>query len=144
MEIMLQIHHWVAYILLLLLIVSVVKFVMGAAQKSAFSGLDNKLSLFTLIFMHTQVLIGLGVYFSSGPYQALKANAADAMATPVIRMMAVEHPLVGIIAAVLITMGRSRAKKRTEDAAKFRQHLIFFGIGTLLVLSRVPWERLFN
>lgn len=144
MEFMREIHQIVAIALLLVLVISVVKFFLGYSKKGAFTAGANKLSLMTLIFMHTQVLLGLGVYFSSAPYQALKADFSHAMSTTEIREMAIEHPLVGILAAVLITMGRSRAKKRTEDSSKYAQHLLFFGLGFLLILSRIPWKQLFE
>src|SRR3546814_8729542 len=50
------------------------------------------------------------------------------------RLLALEHPLINIIAVVLITIGFSRHKKQTADASKFKSIAIFYAIGLVLIL----------
>ena len=59
------------------------------------------------------------------------------------RLLMVEHPLMMIIAIVLITIGWSKHKKQTTDKGKFKTIAIFYGIALLLVLSRIPWTQWF-
>jgi hypothetical protein len=47
--------------------------------------------------------------------------------------------LTMIIAAVLITIGNSRSKKMEGSENKFKSTAIFYGVGLLLILSRIPW-----
>jgi len=57
-----------------------------------------------------------------------------------LRLYFLEHPLMMIIAIVLITMGYSKAKK-IADAKKANQTvMIFYILGLLLILSRIPWS----
>lgn len=60
-----------------------------------------------------------------------------------VRLLAVEHPFINIIALVLITIGWSRHKKLMESERKFKTISIFYGLGLLLILSRIPWGQWF-
>ncbi len=138
-----EIHSYWAYIVLAILIFTVINAIIGLTQKKQFTDKDLRVGLFTLIVSHIQLLIGLGWYFMSPWYKALKMGAADVMGDKTARLLAVEHPLMMIIAIVLITIGWSKHKKKTEDAAKFKTFAIFYGIALLLILSRIPWSNWF-
>ena len=56
------------------------------------------------------------------------------------RLTAMEHPMMNIIAIVLITIGWSKHKKLIESQPKFKTFSIFYGLGLLLILSRIPWN----
>ncbi|PTM02104.1 MAG: hypothetical protein DA394_01765, partial [Candidatus Arcticimaribacter sp.] len=56
------------------------------------------------------------------------------------RLYLVEHPLMNLIALVLITMGWSMHKRQSLDVKKFSRIGIFYTIGLLLLLSRIPWN----
>ena len=56
------------------------------------------------------------------------------------RLTSLEHPLVNIIAIVLITIGWSKHKKSVTNEAKFKSIAIFYGLGLVLILSRIPWS----
>ena len=57
------------------------------------------------------------------------------------RLLALEHPVINIVAIVLITIGWSRHKKFEEDNKKFRSIAVFYGLGLLFILSRIPWAQ---
>ena len=138
-----DIHSYWAYIVLAILIFTVVNAIIGLKQKKEFRDKDLRLGLFTLILSHIQLLIGLGWYFMSPFYKALKADAGAIMGDKAARLLAVEHPIMMILAIVLITIGWSKHKKKTEDAAKFKTFVIFYGLALLLILSRIPWSNWF-
>lgn len=138
-----EIHSYWAYLVLIILIVAVVNAIIGLTQKKEFTDKDLRIGLFALIVSHIQLLIGLGWYFMSPWFKALKEDAASVMADKGARLLAVEHPLMMIIALVFITIGWSLHKKKTEDTAKFKTFAIFYGIGLLLILSRIPWSNWF-
>ena len=56
------------------------------------------------------------------------------------RLLAVEHPFVGILAVVFITIGYSKHKKKLTSKPKLKTIAIFYTIALLLVLSRIPWS----
>jgi hypothetical protein len=55
-----------------------------------------------------------------------------------------EHPLTNIIAIALITIGWTKHKKATTGEAKFKSIAIFFGLGLVLILIRIPWSLWFQ
>jgi len=116
---------------------------LGSPKKKQFKIKDLRIGLFTLIVCHIQLLIGLGWYFMSPWYNALKTNGGEVMGDKAVRLLAVEHPIVMILAIVLITIGWSMHKKKTENAAKFKSFVVFYGIALLLILYRIPWSNWF-
>ena len=85
-----------------------------------------------------QLLVGLILYFiSSKGYELLSGGGA--MSDPVARLTALEHPVINILAIVLITIGYSRAKKLESSIAKFRSIYMLYAVGLVLILSRIPW-----
>ena len=134
------VHSYWAYIALAVLVFAVVNAVIGLVQKKEFTHKDFRLGLFALITSHIQLLIGLGWYFMSPWYKSMKANGIDASN----RLLAVEHPVMMILAIVLITIGWSKHKKKKADKAKFKTFAIFYGIALLFVLSKLPWNNWFN
>lgn len=139
-----EIHSYWAYLVVLILLFAVYNAITGLAKKRTFTDKDLRIGLFTLIVSHIQLIIGLGWYFMSPAYKALKADSAQVMGDSVSRLLAVEHPLLMIIAIVVITMGWSKHKKKTEDQAKFKTFAIFYGIALLLIASRIPWSQWLN
>ncbi|MBL4605830.1 MAG: hypothetical protein JKY02_09290 [Flavobacteriaceae bacterium] len=134
-------HSYWAYLVILILLVAVVNAILGLSKKRSFSDKDLRIGLFTLIFAHIQLLIGLGWYFMSPYYKALKTSGSDVMGNSESRLLAIEHPILMILAIALITIGWSKHKKKTEDAAKFKTFAIFYGIALVLILARIPWNQ---
>jgi len=134
------IHSYWAYIVLIVLMYAVIKAILGCTQKKQFTDKDLRIGLFALIVSHIQLLIGLVWYFISPWCKVLKADASAAKSNRVTALLAVENPTVMILAVVMITIGWSQHKKKTEDAAKFKMFAVFYGIGLLLMLSRIPWN----
>lgn len=135
-----NLHSYWAYIVLIILIFAVINALLGLTKKKSFTVKDLRIGLFTLIVAHIQLLIGLGWYFMSPVYKALKTNGSEIMKDQGTRLLAVEHPLTMLIAIILITIGWSKHKKKTTDTAKFKTFVIFYGIALVLVLSKIPWS----
>jgi hypothetical protein len=144
-EIIQSLHSYLAYIVLALLIIAVINAVSGLFSNRIFNlEKDFRISLFALILAHLQLLVGLVLYFVSP--NGLKAIQAVGMGglNSAARLLAVEHPFINILALVLITIGWSRHKKVMEAKKKFKSIAIFYGLGLLLILSRIPWGQWFN
>jgi len=144
-EIIQVVHSYLAYIVLALLFLAVANAITGWMSNRMFTmGKDLRLSLFTLILSHIQLLVGLMLFFISP--SGLKAIQTLGMGglNSASRLLAVEHPFINIIAIVLITIGWSRHKKFMEGRKKFKSIAIFYGIGLVLILSRIPWGQWFN
>ncbi|KAF2332755.1 hypothetical protein [Flavobacterium nitrogenifigens] len=129
-------HSGWAYLALLLLLVAVVNAIIGVTSKKEFTAKDRKIALFALIGTHTQLLIGLILYFVS----PLGLQVLGQMSNADYRLTSLEHPLINIIAIILITIGWSKHKKLVNSEAKFKTFAIFYTLGLLLILSRIPWN----
>jgi len=58
-----------------------------------------------------------------------------------LRFWTVEHTSTMVLGIILITIGYSKAKRLSDAVAKHKSLAIFYGIGLLLILSRIPWDR---
>jgi hypothetical protein len=63
----------------------------------------------------------------------------EAMSVAEYRLTALEHPIINILAIVLISVGFIRAKKLESSKAKFRSIYMLYAVGLVLILSRIPW-----
>ena len=129
-------HSGWAYLALLILVVAVVNSLIGMFSKKEFSSKDRKIALFALIAIHIQLLVGIILYFVS----PLGFASLGQMSDKALRLTSLEHPLINIIAIALITIGWSKHKKLITSESKFKTFSIFYGLGLLLILSRIPWK----
>ena len=136
-----NVHSYWAYFLLLVLILAILNAIAGKIKGKDFESRDLRLSLFGLIFSHIQLLIGLILYFVSPWFkQWSNLGMGGVMEDSQKRLFLVEHPFTNILAIVLITMGWSLHKRQSDPGKKFLRIAIFYGLGLLLLLSRIPWD----
>lgn len=136
---LLHTHSLLRWIMLILLIMTVVRSYNGWKSKRSFTPGDKKLTLFTLIFSHVQLLIGFLLYMVSPIVQSAMEDMGAAMKDPILRFYAVEHILVMIIAILVITVGNAMAKRAANDTDRFKKIFIYFFIGLVLILASIPW-----
>jgi heme A synthase len=135
------VHSYWAYLVLLVLTLATFNAIIKTLNKSGYAAKDFRISLFTLIVSHLQLLIGLVLYFLQPYFVAFSEQGMGAvMKDSTLRLYLVEHPLTMIIAIVLITIGYSKHKKKLSSTKKFRTIAIFYALALILVLSRIPWD----
>ncbi|MFL0683352.1 MAG: hypothetical protein ACK4SF_02765 [Algoriphagus aquaeductus] len=132
-------HSGLAYLALLALVVVIFWALFGSLSGREFQEKDRKIALIGFILSHVQLLLGLILYFVS-PVGFSLLTGGGAMSDSAARLTALEHPLINIVAIVLITIGYSRAKKLTTSRAKFRSIYMMYAVGLVLILSRIPWS----
>lgn len=132
-------HSGWAYLALLLLVFAIINSFIGMSSKKEFTDKDKKIALFGLIGTHIQLVVGILLYFISPLGKAAFGNMSDAA----LRLTSLEHPLINIVAIILITIGWSKHKKAMTSEAKFKSITLFYGLGLLLILSRIPWSMWF-
>ena len=135
-----NLHSYWAYFVILILVVAVINALIKRAQNKDYTDKDLRISLFALIFSHLQLLIGLVLYFVSPMFELWRELGGEVMKNATARLYLVEHPLVNILAIVLITVGFSKHKKKETSAAKFKTILLMYLIALVLLLSRIPWD----
>ncbi len=132
-------HSLFAYIVLAMLFLASLNAITGMVNKRIFKDKDLRIALFALIVTHLQLLLGIILYFVS----PLGSSSLGEMSNSELRLTSLEHPLINIIAIVLITVGWSVHKKQESGNGKFKKLAIYYTLGFILILSRLPWTAWF-
>lgn len=130
-----HLHSTLAYVLLAGLVIAILYALFAYLQNRPY---NRKMALLGLICAHLQLVVGLIAYFVS-PYGIKNASGA-AMKDSISRLYFLEHPLMMLVAIILITIGYSRAKRLPTAKKQNASVLLFYTIGLVLVLSRIPWH----
>lgn len=138
-KIILEAHSGIAYVALITIAIAIINSFIGISAKNEFKPKDRRIALFALIATHIQFVFGLILYFvSPNGLAKIKAVGMGGMQA-YDRLLALEHPLVNLIAIVLITIGWSTHKK-ADETKKFKKIAVFYTLGLILLLSRIPWQ----
>lgn len=134
-----HLHSGLAYLALAALVIVMIYALIGSLGGREFTEKDRKLAMIGFILAHIQLLVGLILYFVS-PLGFSLLTGGGAMGDKVARLTALEHPVINILAIIIISVGYIRAKKMTESRARFRSIYMMYAIGLVLILSRIPWS----
>jgi uncharacterized membrane protein len=120
--------RWVALILILLAIYN-------SITAKEFTKREKLINLFSMVSLHTQLLLGLVLYFISPRISFASGWMKDAS----FRFYGMEHLAGMLIAVALITIGYVKSKKGTSPAAIYKPIKLFYIIGLILILASIPW-----
>lgn len=126
-------HSTLRYFILVFLLILLFRSFQGWQKKSAFTATDNKVSLWLFILTHSQLLVGLILYFIS----PLVIFDGASMKNAVARYWLVEHITIMLIAVILITVARVTAKKMTDAVAKHKRLFIFNLIALICIVAAI-------
>jgi len=135
-------HSYWAVLVLLMFIITLFVFLKAFINKKVFSyNKDFRIATFALIVFDIQILLGLINYFGSTYFQGLQEGKLGAyMKVAHDRQMVMEHPVMMLLALLLMHYGYRRMKKGMSSPKKYMSILIFYGIAFLMVLIRIPWK----
>ncbi len=126
-------HSTLRYFILVFLLIILYRSFQGWQKKSTFTAMDEKVSLWLFILTHTQLLLGIILYFVS-PIVIFDKTAMKVAAT---RYWLVEHGAMMLIAIVLITMARVTMKKMSDGTSKHKRLFIFNAIALVIILVAI-------
>jgi hypothetical protein len=123
-----QLHNILRWVILLLLLFALYQTITKKAG-------IRKTSFYLLIFTHIMIILGL-YQLIAGRYGIIKGlpDGVELMKNTFWRFFWVEHPLMMILAAVLITVARVKAKVLNYKATAW-----LLIIALLLILAAIPW-----
>ena len=139
-DIIKTVHSYWAFLVIIILTLIVINSIIAKFSGRAFNTKDLRLSLFGLIFSHIQLLIGLILYFTSPWFNQFYQIGMDLLKNAESRLYLIEHPLINIVAIIFITLGWSLHKRQLDSSKKFLRIFIFYGLGLIFLLSRIPWD----
>jgi len=139
----LQLHDILRWVLLLVFVITLVKYLAGWFGNQTWSKNDNILGIALTSLMDLQLITGLVLYFFLSPLTKIAfSDMGAAMKNPDLRFYAVEHILMMLIAVVLVHIGRAKSKKAVHTMSKFKIASIFFLIALVVIVAAVPWGRM--
>jgi hypothetical protein len=138
---LLHLHNLLRWIILVLLVVSILKSYNGWKSNKTFMAGDKKIWLFTMISAHITLLLGLYQWTLGrfGLFTYVKPEGVSMMKDSTLRFYQMEHPVMMIIAIVLITLAYGNAKKAVPDDQKFKKAFQLFSAALIVILLAVPW-----
>jgi len=138
-SILLVLHSLLRWFVLISLVYSIYFAMKGWISKEKYTPRFDKIRNITVIIVHVQLLVGLGLYSVSPVIRQLFSNFGENVQETAIRFYGMEHSLMMIIAIVFITIGSAKAKRLSEDLKKFKSIAIWFTIGLVIILFTIPW-----
>ncbi len=120
--------RWIALLLLLLAIIN-------AFTAKNYEKKHRLVNLFTMITFHTQLVLGIILYFISDKVQFTEGWMKEAM----YRFYGMEHLSGMLLAIIAITIGHSKSKKGADAAAKFKAIKLWYVLALILVVAFIPW-----
>ena len=133
------IHSYWAYLVLFVLVIGTLNAILGLVKNKEYSAKDFRISLFTLIVSHIQLLIGIILYLTNNYFgQFSEIGMGEIMKNASLRNLLVEHPITMILALALITIGYSKHKKKLTSKPKFKSLSVFYSIALVLILAKIP------
>ena len=132
------IHSYWAYLVLIVLVLATFNALFKFFGDKEFDAKDFRISLFALITMHIQLLIGIILWFTKGYFDEM--SVGEIMKNDAVRKLVIEHPTTMVIAVALVTIGYSKHKKKLVSRPKFKMLAIFYSIALALVLYMIPWN----
>lgn len=138
METLRFLHSYIAYAVVLTVALASINSLIGLITKKEFGAKDFRIALFGLIFTHTQVLLGIIFFVFANDFGSHPMG--EIMKSSVLRLKNVEHPMLMLIAVILLTIGYSKHKNMRTSASKFKTLAITYTLAFVAILAMIPWK----
>lgn len=136
---LLALHSLLRWFVLAALLYALFRAYKGWFGKGSYTSADDKSRLFAVISVHTQLIVGLILFFVSPLIQSFFAEFKENVHIKALRFFAMEHNIMMLLAIILITIGSAKVKRATTDESKFKTLAIWLTIGLVLILASIPW-----
>lgn len=133
---LLHTHSGLRWVALLLLVYAIIN-AAGRQNSGQYLKKDKMVNLMAMIFLHIQLLIGLGLYFMND--HAKISYGEGWMGNSMLRFYGLEHVVAMLLAILIITYGRKKAEKLKNTRDKHRKIMINYMIGLIIILLSIPW-----
>ena len=128
-------HSGWRWIVLILLLINISNAMVAWRGIRAVSTRDVKLSLFGMISVHIQALLGIILYFQSPNVHFGPTTMSNAH----IRFFTVEHVFGMLVAIILITFAYRKNKSAAAGTGKVSTVFWYYLIALLIILISIPW-----
>ena len=139
-EILLLLHSWLRWAVLGMGIFALYNNYTGWKAQRRFTESDKRINTFFIASLHTQLVLGLILYFGVSPMmEPILADMKGTMKDSVSRFWGVEHIAGMVIGIAIAQIGSILSKKQKSEGGKFRTAFVWFLIGLLIMLAVIPF-----
>lgn len=138
---LLSLHSLLRWLLLIFLVYAVIRAYNGYRRKGLFSSTDNAVRHWTATLGHVQLVVGMLLYLRSPVVRFFRQHYQDpvSLAHTDASFFGWIHISLMLLALVLLTVGSSLTRRRTDSEARFRTQLYWFSAALLIMLLAIPW-----
>ena len=132
-------HSIFRWLVLLSLLYSIFRAYQGYFSDKIFSKTDDSVRHWTATIAHIQLVLGITLYSQSPIIKYFWKNFTEARESFDLFFFGLIHISLMLISIILITIGSSISKRKTEDSKKFKTILIYFVIALVIIFIAIPW-----
>jgi hypothetical protein len=139
-EIVLTLHSWLRWIVLLLGILVIFGNYKGWKASLLYEGMNKKLNTYFMASLHTQLLLGLILYCGVSPMMhKIFSDFGASMHDKEMRFWSVEHIMGMVIGIAIAQIGSIKSKRQATDELKYKTAFIWFTVAFILILLMIPF-----
>lgn len=132
-------HSCLRWLVLIILIYSIYRFIIGFIKHRAFNKTDNLFSQLTDKIIQLQLVIGIVLYIVSPLLSGFWKQEEKFSEYTDQQFFGIIHAIMMFIAVSLISAGVALAKRELNDKMKYKKLVIFFGLAFVIILISIPW-----
>ncbi len=136
---LLFIHSIFRWLVLVALVYAILTAISGYRTKSVFGKTADRIRHWTATIAHIQLMIGFTLYFNSPVIRYFFREPVSSFKTGDAGFFGLIHLLMMVTGIFVLTIGSAMAKRKPEDADKFRIMAIWFSAALLIILAAIPW-----
>lgn len=133
-------HSIFRWLVLISLLCAIGSSIHGLMSRRAYTKADGLFRTLATTISHTQLLIGLTLYFVFSPIMQYFIKSGSG-GNSEIRFFGIYHIIMMLAAIVVMTIGGSIAKRAANDHARFKTIASYFSVALTLILLAIPWFR---
>jgi uncharacterized membrane protein YfcA len=132
-------HSIFRWLVLLSLLYSIFRAYQGYFSDKIISKTDDSVRHWTATIAHIQLVLGITLYSQSPIIKYFWKNFTEARESFDLFFFGLIHIILMLISIILITIGSSISKRKTDDRKKFKTILIYFVIALVIIFIAIPW-----
>ncbi|KFC18020.1 hypothetical protein [Epilithonimonas lactis] len=132
-------HSIFRWLVLLSLLYSIFRAYQGYFSDKIFSKTEDSVRHWTATIAHIQLVLGITLYSQSPIIKYFWKNFTEARESFDLFFFGLIHISLMLISIILITIGSSISKRKTDDREKFKTILIYFVIALVIIFIAIPW-----
>lgn len=127
-------HSGLRWVVLALLVTAIFRAIAGK-KSGRYEKSDKMINLFAMISLHVQVTLGIILALIT----ERNFYVSGWMKSAVNRFYGMEHILLMVLAAVVITIGRKKAEKKEDLSKRHATIIVWYTIALIIIFAGIPW-----